>query len=350
MKGEEKPSLNSKIFTKKVNRIVKIKEYKNMNNVQNEAPKETEEENLKSQKTVSKKMGKIVAFIGTLVMVLFLSPAGSLLSDYVYKPKVKEWYKYWEKDKAPAEVIPVGWGRFNSRYFDNGETKQEIKDITLSGPGDRDSYNLGYPQQYCRGSEEMGNRSCTELMTLSYFTFRLRGTTNNSMAVRKISAKIDDIKDFSPEALYYVNPQGTGTNAQIGFDLTDGNINGKNVDAKEVENGSIPETEFISKNYMNLSNGDDVSITASILTPPGKEVFFHIEIFFDGREEPLIVRDGGDPLRVVSYPASTNPADRTYVPVYVEGLGVTELTQCAWPTQCQRLPFTSVKSDEVSSD
>lgn len=74
MKGEEKPSLNSKIFTKKVNRIVKIKEDKNMNNVQNEAPKETEEENLKSQKTVSKKMGKIVAFIGTLVMVLFCLP------------------------------------------------------------------------------------------------------------------------------------------------------------------------------------------------------------------------------------------------------------------------------------
>ena len=262
---------------------------------------------------------------------------------------MKDYHKAQDVKNVPAEIGALRWWRHDARYFENGETKQEIAKMALDrhvDAGNRDGHYLGTPQLYCNGLNVAGGQRCVDIAAQSSLTFTLKGVTNDPISVTRISTKIDSVKDFSPEALYYVGTQGVSANAQIGFDL-----GADDLEAREVKDGLITNTDFMLQKNINVKAGDDVPITASILAPPGKEILFHREIFFEDRDEPLIVRDGNEPLRVVSYPTASDPADKTYVPVHVENSDRQfELTQCSWPIQCQDLFYKTVGSDEVSAD
>ena len=352
-------SLNVMKFNKKVNEISKNKNSKNLECGQRENRERVGDQegatNGKSSNSTLKKIS--VSIISSILVPVVVSVLGMYLynkyqsgNDAIRnEQQMKDYHKAQDVKNVPAEIGALRWWRHDARYFENGETKQEIAKRALDrhvDAGNRDGHYLGTPQLYCNGLNVAGGQRCVDIAAQSSLTFTLKGVTNDPISVTRISAKIDSVKDFSPEALYYVGTQGVSANAQIGFDL-----GADDLEAREVKDGLITNTDFMLQKNINVKAGDDVPITASILAPPGKEILFHIEIFFEDRDEPLIVRDGNEPLRVVSYPTASDPADKTYVPVHVENSDRQfELTQCSWPIQCQDLFYKTVGSDEVSAD
>lgn len=355
MRSPRVRSLNVRKFNKKVNEISKNKNSKNLGcgqkgNQEKAGDQDSTTNGKPSNSALKKIFYKIIipVFVGLVPMCLYnyFQSGNDVIRN---EQQIKDYHKAQDEKNVPAEVGALRWWRHSARYFEDGETKQEIAKITLDrhvNADDRDGYYLGTPQLYCNGLNVADGQRCADIAAQSSLTFTLKGVTNDPISVTRISAKIDSVKDFSPEILYYEGTQGVGANAQIGFDL-----GADDLEAREVKDGLITKTDFMLQKNMNVKAGDDVPITASILAPPGKEILFHIEIFFEGRGEPLIVRDGNEPLRVVSYPTASEPADRTYVPVHVENSDRQfELTQCSWPIQCGDLFLKPVGNDEVSAD
>ena len=267
--------------------------------------------------------------------------------------KVDEYNKARDLSSQPAEVVGIGRKDYFSRYFTNNEDKNQVEATVINDKNTGgDEHNIGMPVSYCDGKLSPPTSKCDdESGALSYYSFSLKGKTKNPAVVTRISAIIDSSEDFYPEILYFTTPQGSGENTLFGFDFGSDDLEARDV----AEYGGMPnDVHHLVKNHINLTEKDVVPVTASFLVPPGKRINFHLEIYFEGHSDPLIIKDGDKPLTVVSYPKADSQPKRTYVPINVidddYSSEISHITQCQWYAQCKQMVHGNIWKEDISND
>lgn len=264
--------------------------------------------------------------------------------------KIEEHNKKHDLNSSPAELVNIGWRGHISHYFTNNENKEQVMAALKNDSiEDDDEHKIGIPVNYCNGKYSPQDPRCTtEVGAYLSYSFNLKGTTKNPAVVTSISAVIDKSEDFSPEVLFFAVPQGSGENSLFGF-----NLGSDDLGAREVEsNGALKDVHYLVKYHIHITEKDVVPITASFLVPPGKKIKFHLEVRFEGYNDPLIIKDGDKPFSVVSYPRANDRPTKTYVPVYVinDEEAEFDITQCQWYTQCRQMVLGNMRKEDVSDD